>query len=146
VTALYEIVPVGGRVPGRPVDPLKYQPSSAPTRERRGAAADAGGRARELMTVALRYKRPAGGASQRIEAVVGADAAPLGANLGFASAVAELGLLLTRSRHAGTANIDRLIERAQRFVGEDPHEDRAGFVALAERAAGLMREARAEGR
>jgi Ca-activated chloride channel family protein len=143
VTALYEIVPVGGRVPGRAVDPLKYQPSSAPARERRRVVMDASGRERELMTVALRYKRPAGRESERIEAVVGADAAPLGANLGFASAVAELGLLLTRSRHAGTANVDRLIARAQRFVGEDPHEDRAGFVALAERAAGLMREARA---
>ena len=61
---------------------------------------------------------------------------------GFASAVAELGLLLTRSAHAGTANVDRLIERARAFTGEDPYEDRAGFVTLAERAAGLMRDAR----
>ena len=60
----------------------------------------------------------------------------------FASAVAELGLLLTRSAHAGTANVDRLIARARSFTGEDPHEDRAGFVTLAERAAGLMRDAR----
>ena len=98
----------------------------------------------ELMTVALRYQRPEGGKSQRIEAVVTAAAAPLGPNLGFASAVAELGLLLTRSAHAGTANVDRLIERARSFTGEDPHEDRAGFVTLAERAAGLMRDARAD--
>ena len=72
------------------------------------------------MTLALRYKRPDGGRSRRIEAVVQADAAPLGPNLGFASAVAELGLLLTRSAHAGTANVDRLIERARSFTGEDP--------------------------
>ena len=98
------------------------------------------------MTVALRYKRPEGGRSQRIEAVVQAEAAPPGPNLGFASAVAELGLLLTRSSHAGTADVDRLIERARSFTGEDPHEDRAGFVTLAERAAGLMRAARVERR
>jgi Ca-activated chloride channel homolog len=133
VTALYEIVPAGRRVPGRTVDPLKYQRQVVTADEHRDG---------ELMTVALRYQRPEGGKSQRIEAVVQADAAPLGPNLGFASAVAELGLLLTRSAHAGTANVDRLIERARSFTGEDPHEDRAGFVILAERAAGLMRAAR----
>jgi Ca-activated chloride channel homolog len=134
VTALYEIVPVGGRVPGRSVDPLKYQ---------RPAAAAADRRHGELMTVALRFKRPESGRSERIEAVVQAGEEPLGANLGFASAVAELGLLLTRSSHAGTADVARAIERARSFVGEDPYEDRAGFVTMAERAAGLMRDARA---
>jgi Ca-activated chloride channel family protein len=137
VTALYEIVPFGQRVPGGTVDPLKYQRPVVAAGERRAG---------ELLTVALRYQRPEGGPSQRIEAVVEADAAPLGPNLGFASAVAELGLLLTRSAHAGTANVDRLIERARAFTGEDPYEDRARFVALAERAAGLMRDARREPR
>ena len=137
VTALYEIVPAGGRVPGGSVDPLKHQ-RQVVSRDERGEG--------ELMTVALRYQRPEGGRSQRIETVVLADAAPLGPNLGFASAVAELGLLLTRSAHAGTANVDRLIERARSFTGEDPYEDRAGFVTLAERAAGLMRDARVQRR
>ena len=136
VTALYELVPAGGRVPASSVDLLKYQ---------RREMAD-GRRDGELMTVALRYQRPEGGRSQRLEAIVRAGAAPLGPNLGFASAVAELGLLLTRSAHAGTANVDRLIERARSFTGDDPYEDRAGFVALAERAAGLMREARVDRR
>ena len=90
VTALYEIVPAGGRLQGRSVDPLRYQRAVAPSDARRDG---------ELMTIALRYKRPDGGRSQRIETVVQGDAAPLGPNLGFASAVAELGLLLTRSAH-----------------------------------------------
>jgi Ca-activated chloride channel family protein len=137
VTALYEIVPAGRRVPGGSVDPLKYQRQAASADQRRDG---------ELMTVALRYQPPEGGRSQRIDAVVEADVRPLGRNLGFASAVAELGLLLTRSAHAGTANVDRLIERARAFTGEDPYEDRAGFVTLAERAAGLMRDARVERR
>ena len=94
------------------------------------------------MTVALRYKRPGGSRSERIEAVVTAEAAPLGPNLGFASAVAELGLLLTRSEHAGQASVEAAIARARAFTGDDVHEDRAGFVTLAEKAAGLMREAR----
>jgi Ca-activated chloride channel family protein len=137
VTALYEIVPAGGRVPGRTVDPLKYQRTVVRPDDRRDG---------ELMTVALRYKHPDSGRSERLEAVVEAEAGPLGPNLGFASAVAELGLLLTRSAHAGTANVEQVIERARSFAGEDPHEDRAGFVTLAERAAGLMRAARVDRR
>jgi Ca-activated chloride channel family protein len=134
VTALYEIVPAGERVPGRSVDPLKYQRTTAREDARREG---------ELLTVALRFKRPDGGRSERIERVAMADPAPLAPNLGFASAVAELGLLLTRSEYAGTANAESLIERARTFTGADPDGDRAGFVALAHRAAGLMREARA---
>ena len=137
VTALYEIVPAGGRVPGRRVDPLKYQRTVVPADGRREG---------ELMTVALRYKRPDGGRSERIEAVVQADFGAYGPNLGFASAVAELGLLLTRSEHAGAANVEQAIDRARSFAGEDPHEDRAGFVTFAERAAGLMRAARLDRR
>jgi Ca-activated chloride channel family protein len=136
VTALYEIVPAGEPLPGRVVEPLKYQALVARSGKR-------GDRA-ELMTVALRYKRPHGLRSQRLQAVVAATPRPMGPNLGFASAVAELGLLLTNSEHAGTANTDRLIERARGFAGDDVHADRAGFVALAERAAGLMRQARAD--
>jgi Ca-activated chloride channel family protein len=135
VTALYEIVPAGEPMPGRVVEPLKYQALVA-----RGGK---GGRA-DLMTVALRYKRPHGLRSQRLQTVVAAAPRPMGPNLGFASAIAELGLLLTHSEHAGTANADRLIERAREFTGDDVHQDRAGFIALAERAAGLMRQARVE--
>jgi Ca-activated chloride channel family protein len=133
VTALYEIVPAGGRVPGRPAEPLKYQRRVADT-----SAAEAG----ELMTVALRFKRPSGSRSERIEAVVPAEPRSMGSNLGFASAVAELGLLLTKSEHAAHASVEQAIDRARAFTGDDVHEDRAGFVALAERVAGLMREAR----
>jgi Ca-activated chloride channel family protein len=141
VTALYEIVPAGGRVSRPPADPLKYQRTVADRGGVRDSVRDA-----ELMTVALRFKRPDGRRSERIEAVVQADPSPLGSNLGFASAVAELGLLLTSSAHAGTADVEQAIQRARAFVGDDPHEDRAGFVTLAERAAGLMRQARSRDR
>jgi len=135
VTALYEIVPAGEPMPGRTVEPLKYQ---------KLVTAKAGGDREELMTIALRYKRPHGIRSQRLQAVVAGQPAALGPNLGFASAVAELGLLLTHSEHAGAADAEHLIARARSFTGADPDGDRAGFVALAGKAAGLMREARAE--
>jgi Ca-activated chloride channel family protein len=133
VTALYEIVPAAEALPGVAPDALEYQ-RIAPRRDGRHDA--------ELLTVAVRYKRPSGGRSQRLEAVVAADARPLGPNLGFASAVAELGLLLTHSEHAGTAAVEQAIARARAFADPDVDGDRAGFVALAERAAGLMRQAR----
>ena len=98
------------------------------------------------MTVKLRYKRPDGGRSQQMEAVVKAVASPLGPNLGFASAVAEFGMLLRESEHAGTADFDRVGRAGPVVPGEDPHEDRAGFITLAERAAGLMRAARVDRR
>ncbi len=134
--------PLRDRARGRPRArpprrPLKYQRTVVPADGRREG---------ELMTVALRYKRPDGGRSERIEAVVQADFGAYGPNLGFASAVAELGLLLTRSEHAGAANVEQAIDRARSFAGEDPHEDRAGFVTFAERAAGLMRAARLDRR
>ena len=135
VTALYEIVPAGEPMPGRTVEPLKYQ---------KLVTAKAGGDREELMTIALRYKRPHGIRSQRLQAVVAGQPAALGPNLGFASAVAELGLLLTHSEHAGAADAEHLIARARSFAGADPDGDRAGFVALAGKAAGLMREARSD--
>ena len=137
VTALYEIVPAGVPMPGPAADPLKYQ---------KLAPAGGGRRGGDLMTIALRYKRPGGGRSQRLEAVVAAAPQPMGPNLGFASAVAELGLLLGHSQHAGSASVEHAVERARVFIGADPDGDRAGFVALAERAGGLMRQAKVEGR
>ena len=54
-------------------------------------------------------------------------------------------MLLTRSAHAGRANV-AAIDRARTFTGDDPYGYRAGFVGLAERAAGSMRDARVEPR
>jgi Ca-activated chloride channel family protein len=127
VTAIYEIVPAAA---APPLEPLKYQPDQkAPSR----------GSSAELLTVKLRYQRPEGGRSRRIEAVIANRVQPLGANLGFASAVAELGLLLRDSPHAPDASFDGVIARARQFRGRDPDGDRAEFVRLAEVAAGLKK-------
>jgi len=134
VTALYEIVPAGEAMPGPAADPLKYQ-RLAPTASAR--------RDGELMTIALRYKPATGGRSRRIETVVAGEPQAPGPNLGFASAVAELGLLLGDSKFAGNASVEQAVERARSFLGADADGDRAGFVTLAERAGGLMRQARA---
>ena len=131
VTAIYEIVPTGVESDRPAVDPLKYQPNPKPSPPPGSSA--------ELLTVKLRYKAPDGERSELISAVIQNRVQPLGANLGFASAVAELGLLLLDSPHAPDASFDRLIARARQFRGADPNGDRAEFVKLAEVAAGLKR-------
>ena len=134
ITALYEIVPVGEEVPGAgDVDPLKYQKEGQKTRASRGG---------ELMTIKLRYKQPDGSRSQKMEAVVKAGVAPLGGNLGFASAVAEFGMLLRGSKYAGDASFERVVKRAREFRGGDPNEDRAEFITLAEKAGVLFERAK----
>jgi Ca-activated chloride channel homolog len=130
VTAIYEIVPVGA--PDHPsIDPLKYQPAPKP--------APPPGSSAELLTVKLRYKAPDGGRSRLVSAVIQNSVQPMGPNLGFASAVAEMGLLLRDSPHAPEASFEQLIARARQFRGTDPDGDRAEFVKLAEVAAGLKR-------
>jgi Ca-activated chloride channel family protein len=131
VTAIYEIVPVGAASDGPAVDPLKYQPNPTPP--------SPPGSSVELLTVKLRHKAPDGDRSDLISAVILNRVQPMGANLGFASAVAELGMLLRDSLHAPDASFDRLIARARLFRGTDPNGDRAEFVKLAEVAAGLKR-------
>jgi Ca-activated chloride channel family protein len=128
VTALYEIVPAGERTPGTPRPSLKYQQPSRAT----GAA-----RPGELMTVAIRFKHPYGDASRRISRTVGNAPGPMTANLGFASAVAEFGMLLRGSPDAGQAGYAAVVERARRYGGSDRDGYQAEFVRLAERAAAL---------
>jgi Ca-activated chloride channel family protein len=127
VTALYEIVPVGVEVSG--VDPLKYQQPLPVVR----ATADA----RELATVKVRYKAPDGDTSRLITRVMLNANSAMSANLGFASAVAEFGMLLRNSEHKGTASYGALMTRARSFRGTDPEGYRAEFIRMADLAAAL---------
>ena len=130
VTALYEIVPPGADVEAPSVDPLKYQRRGDPTA---AAARD------ELMNVKVRFKDPDGAMSRLVSAVVRNDVRPSGANLGFASAVAEFGMLLTGSTRSGRASYEAAVTRARTFAGRDPEGYRKEFIALAERASMLAR-------
>jgi Ca-activated chloride channel family protein len=128
VTALYEVVPAGRRVPTGDVDELKYQQPAAPN-----AAAASG----ELMTIKLRYKQP-DGAESRLVSLSVADRA--GAwqrasdNFRFAASVAAFGLLLRDSRHKGAANYEGVAHLARSAAGADLAGHRAEFVGLVERA------------
>src|SRR6185436_135199 len=128
VTALYEIIPAGTEVDAPSVDALRYQQSPGPTR----AASTS-----ELATVKVRYKAPDGDVSRLITTVVQARPRAMSPNLGFASAVAEFGMLLTGSEHRGHASYGSAMTRAQMFRGGDSEGYRAEFVRLVQVAASL---------
>jgi Ca-activated chloride channel family protein len=130
VTALYEIVPVGVSLDTPGVDPLKYRNEPRETR-----AAGSG----ELLTVKVRYKDPDGETSRLSSRVMMNLPVPMTVNLGFASAVAEFGMLLRESPFRGSASFGSLTARAKKFLGEDEDGYRAQFIQLAERAA-MLRE------
>jgi Ca-activated chloride channel homolog len=128
VTALYEIVPAGVEIEGAAVDALKYQ---QPARLTPVAASE------ELVTVKLRYKAPAADDSRLLTTVIRNRPDRLTANVGFASAVAEFGLLLRGSKHMASGSYQSVISRARTFRGADPEGYRAEFIKLAELAASL---------
>jgi Ca-activated chloride channel family protein len=135
VTVLYEVVPVGEKLPaalkpiGRPViEPLVYQERSPVTK---GANRD------DLMTVRVRYKQPDESESVMFTSVVRAGGRSR--NIPFAAAVAEFGFLL-RDEAPGERRWDALLSRVQALpVGSDSSGERSGFARMVELAAGLRR-------
>jgi Ca-activated chloride channel family protein len=113
------------------IDPLKYQQGHAPAGEGSG----------ELCTVKLRYKEPQGAESVKFDKPVvdpgGAfDAAS--PDFQFAAAVAEFGMLLGHSKHAGSANLESVLEIADRSRGGDPNGYRGEFRTIAAQARDLV--------
>jgi Ca-activated chloride channel homolog len=136
VTALYEIVPPGVDAPGG-VDPLRYQdPEPRPQ--------VASTNTTELMNVKVRYKEPDGDVSRLIEHPVRESQPRMTANLGFASAVAEFGMLLRGSAHRGSATWNQMLSLARENRGADPDGYRAELIRLAEVAQALDRRTHTE--
>ncbi|MDE2405659.1 MAG: VWA domain-containing protein [Sphingomonadales bacterium] len=125
VTALYEIVPVGGP---RATAPLRYR--------RDGAVAETSTAAdREYGFVKIRYKLPNSDTSRliatpidrRVE-VAAFDEAPRDAR--FATAVAAFAELLRGGRYSGRVDYDAVLRIADGARGEDPFGYRAEFASL----------------
>ena len=128
VTALYEIVPVGGTEPG--VDPLRY---AVRTPEPEAARV----RPEEMLFLKVRYKLPDSDKSRLLEVAVKGEARPweqVGADFRFTAAVAGFGMLLRESPHKGSLTWDRVLELAERGLGDDREGYRAEFVDLVRRA------------
>jgi Ca-activated chloride channel family protein len=148
VTALYEIVPVGaekGRAESGPaVDELRYQRkmqsrAAVATFETPEPASN------ELLTVKVRYKKPDGFISHRLDFPLtdaGKRFAEASADFRFAAAVAEFGMILRDSPHKGSGTIGDVVAwaaAASANAADDPGSYRSDFIGLARKAQALMR-------
>lgn len=128
VTALYEIVPAGEKVPATKVDELKYQ---KPKKILNGEEAN------ELLTLKIRYKEPTADVSQLIEVPVGDEGkkfAAASSDFQFAAAVAGFGMLLRDSQYKGTLTYDAVLEIAAQHKGEDLSGYRKELLELIRKA------------
>jgi Ca-activated chloride channel family protein len=125
VTAIYEVVPVGGK---GWIAPRRYEDAPAEA---------ATGRIAEAATVKLRYKLPDGDTSRLIERVVSADAlaragAPQG-DFAFAAAVAAYGQVLRGDEMMMGFNYDDIT----RLAGSQDNFWRQEFLQLTQLAASM---------
>jgi Ca-activated chloride channel family protein len=139
VTALFEIVPKGGDVPGS-IDPSKYtQPvvrNSADARNALGSVSD------ETLTLRVRYKQPDSDTSQRMDVPLvdrGNAFTRATPDFRFAAAVAEFGMILRDSPFKGTARMDSVLDIAGGSRGQDRNGYRAEFLTLVQKAKNLGR-------
>jgi Ca-activated chloride channel homolog len=126
VTALYELVLKGSGESGPSIDPLKYQ---GPKISREENYSD------ELLTIKVRYKKPDGNTSMKLEKPVKGTATDIedaSENLRFAAAVAEFGMILRESEFKGNSSLESAARLARSAKGEDEEGYRGELIRLIE--------------
>lgn len=133
VTALYEVIPVGGELSeGKPlVDSLKYQLTKPSVQA---------GFDDELLTVKLRYKKPDEDVSKLITEPLlnkAIDLVSSSDNMRFSAALSQFGMILLDKELKASQRMDQIkkvIALAQDSKGTDEDGRRAEFVRMAELA------------
>lgn len=131
VTALYEIIPNGTNadIPG--IDPLKYQTNNETVKADPSA---------ELLTIKLRFKLPDQSKSIKLDVPVKGKLISFkeaSEDHRFAIAVAEFGLILSKSQFKGNASYEHVIQTAINSKGQDNEGYRAEFISLVRTASKL---------
>ena len=138
VTALFEVVPKGGQVPGPSVDPSKYtQPAAAAA-----PAGNVGSNSNEMLTLRVRYKEPNADTSKRMDVPLvdrGAGFARATTDFRFAASVAQFGMILRDSPYRGNSRMEFVLDTAQSSRGEDRNGYRSEFITLVQKARNLGR-------
>lgn len=127
VTALYEIIPVKGKITLDEYEDLKYQISKLTSVSKNSD---------EMLTLKLRYKLPDEDDSRLITSIVQDEISSsdsLTDNFKFSSAVAGFALLLRDSKFKGTVNFEMIEELAETSKGEDKYGYRDEFILLVKR-------------
>jgi Ca-activated chloride channel family protein len=139
VTALFEVVPKGGVIPGPSIDPSKYtQPVAAAAANR----ADAASSSNEMLNLRVRYKEPDSDTSKRMDVPLvdrGTAFNRATADFRFAASVAQFGMILRDSPYRGTSNMESVLDVAQGSRGADRNGYRAEFITLVQKARNLGR-------
>lgn len=123
VTALYELILNDGSA----YNPdLKYQQTEEPT-----VPSEQGEYSDELLTVSLRYKQPDGDTSKLLSVPVSKDVytAQMPANLTFAAAAAEFGMVLKNSAYKGSASCGQILDMVEDYNYQSD-EYKSEFVYL----------------
>jgi hypothetical protein len=121
VTVFYEIVPVTGT---KTTETLTYKKLSV---TEQAIASD------KVMTLRLRYGNPDSETSELIETAVkdsGKKTSEASENFRFAAAVAEWGLILSKSEYMEKATITQVLELGRGSIGHDSDGSRKEFISL----------------
>jgi Ca-activated chloride channel family protein len=140
VTALFEVVPKGGEIPGPSVDPSKYTQPLAVEAPRN--AAPSGAASNEMLTLRVRYKQPNSDTSSRMNVPLvdrNATFARATPDFRFAAAVAEFGMILRNSSYRANSRMDSVLDIAEGSRGQDRNGYRLEFISLVEKARNLGR-------
>jgi Ca-activated chloride channel family protein len=135
VTALFEIVPRGGRVPGPSIDPSVFQPSPRETQPRDTPAPASN--SNDMLVLRVRYKLPDASESTRMDVPLadrGARFSAADADFRFAASVAAFGMILKGSAYQGSATLGWVLDTATGSQGSDRSGYRDEFAALVQRA------------
>ncbi|MFA5624588.1 MAG: von Willebrand factor type A domain-containing protein [Bradymonadales bacterium] len=121
VTVLYEIVEKGSAYPIAEVE-TKYQKKEAIPSD-------------ELLTLNIRYKAPDGETSKLLTYPLDESIRKptMSENLSFASAVAQIAMIVNKSPFVGTASLDSVIEQLSAHTKLQKDEDKLEFLALVRR-------------
>ena len=129
VTALFEIVPRGGSVPGPSIDPSVFQPAPRDTPPPASNSND-------LLVLRVRYKLPDASESTRMDIALPdrkrtfSDASP---DFRFAASVAAFGMILKNSDYRGQATLPWVLDTATASRGQDRGGYRSEFISLVQR-------------
>ena len=146
VTALYEVVPVGApdaaAVAPTTEEPLRYGAKPAPVAAPAGPMAPENDLGKELLTVKVRWKEPAGTVSTKREFPLvdgGTSYGKASRDFKFAASVVGFGMKLRGSPYAAKLTWDAVAEWASEGLSFDPGAYRAEFVDLVAKAKALPR-------
>lgn len=135
VTAIYEIIPVGikSSFVSENVNRKYTQTTSSADKKL----------SQEWLTVQVRYQPIQGGASKLLQQSLHGKPKPIqqaSENMRYASAVAEIGLLLMESPYRSNASFQQAINRIHAAKGTDEGGYRAEFLKLAKMAWGIAQQ------